>query len=48
MRPLVVDVPLEVGFPPMSRKLAIPGTSTNGKDMASEVAMVGGVVFGVM
>ena len=40
MRPLVVDAPLVVGLPPMSRKLAIPGTSTKGKDMAEGVAMV--------
>ena len=43
MRPLVVDAPFVVGLPPMSRKLAIPGMSTKGKDVALGEAMVGGV-----
>jgi uncharacterized protein YijF (DUF1287 family) len=43
--PFVIDSPVEVVYPPMSRKLAMPSITTKGGDVASEVAMVSDAVI---
>jgi hypothetical protein len=40
-RPFVMDGPVEVGYPPISRKFAMPPTTTKGGEVMSEVFMAG-------